>query len=149
MCPEDVGHHMTTYPYQADADTLVSEAHKFMLETNIRHLPVTKGDRVLGLVTFSDLERARETNHGSDRIDQMMHASPYVVHSKDSLAHVCQAMAKGKHDSAIVLNSHDQIIGIFTTVDALQALSDLLNEEDANQKYNQYTIERFLPPLVQ
>lgn len=49
---------MTPDPVTVTADTSVSEALDTMLARGFRHLPVTDGDRVIGIVSLRDLSRA-------------------------------------------------------------------------------------------
>jgi CBS domain-containing protein len=49
---------MTSDPMTVPADTSVEEALRTMLDRGFRHLPVTDGERVLGIVSMRDLSRA-------------------------------------------------------------------------------------------
>jgi CBS domain-containing protein len=49
---------MTADPMTVPPDTPVQEALNTMLERGFRHLPVTDGDRILGIVSMRDLTRA-------------------------------------------------------------------------------------------
>ena len=50
---------MTAEPTTVPPDTPIEEALRTMLDRGFRHLPVTDGDRVLGIVSMRDLSRAR------------------------------------------------------------------------------------------
>ncbi len=49
---------MTADPTTVPPDTPVQEALSTMLDRGFRHLPVTDGERVLGIVSMRDLSRA-------------------------------------------------------------------------------------------
>ena len=49
---------MTRNPVTAGPETSVDRALEIMLAGNFRHLPVTEGDRVVGVVSIRDLSRA-------------------------------------------------------------------------------------------
>ena len=49
---------MTPNPVTVGPETSVERALEIMLDGNFRHLPVTEGDRVVGVVSIRDLSRA-------------------------------------------------------------------------------------------
>ena|SRR5205823_1371825 len=49
---------MTPNPVTVGPETSVERALEIMLAGNFRHLPVTEGDRVVGVVSIRDLSRA-------------------------------------------------------------------------------------------
>ena len=53
-----VGEIMTTEVLTATADQTVNECMTVMTEKRIRHLPVVKGDKVVGLISIGDLVQA-------------------------------------------------------------------------------------------
>jgi acetoin utilization protein AcuB len=54
---------MSKHPLTISADTSVSEAHKYMLEQKVRHLPVVdKTGRMIGVVTEDDLLKAEPSS---------------------------------------------------------------------------------------
>jgi CBS domain-containing protein len=53
-----VSHWMTHDPVTIAPDTPVEEALDMMLAKGFRHLPITEGDRVIGVVSLRDLSRA-------------------------------------------------------------------------------------------
>jgi CBS domain-containing protein len=49
---------MTGNPVTVGPDASVEEALEIMLAGNFRHLPVTEGERLVGVVSIRDLSRA-------------------------------------------------------------------------------------------
>lgn len=47
--------YMTRHPWTIAPTAMMSEAHRLMRAHAIRHLPVVDGDRVVGIVSMSDL----------------------------------------------------------------------------------------------
>jgi len=88
-----------------------------------------KDGRPLGLISLSDL-RLFETLDGIDPenvpVEDVIQRSVFSVAPKAALDDVVREMAKRKHDSALVVDNSG-VIGIFTTVDALTALDELLH----------------------
>ena len=53
-----VDHWMTRDPQTISPEATVEEALDIMLKAGFRHLPVTEGDQVIGVVSIRDLSRA-------------------------------------------------------------------------------------------
>ena len=63
---------MTPFPYSIDIEAPLGEAHAFLRERQIRHLPVTRGGKLVGIFTTTDACRAlARVLHG-----QHPHAGP-------------------------------------------------------------------------
>jgi predicted transcriptional regulator len=59
-------------------------------------------------------------------VDEAMTDEIYTVDADEALREVAREMAVRKVGSAVVVNHRQQIVGIFTTTDALRALADSL-----------------------
>ena len=104
-------------------------AHRMMREHKIRHLPVLRGSKIVGLVSDRDLnmvETLKDVDPRKVLVSEAMSQDPYVVSPEAALDEVVATMAQGKLGSAVV-TQHDKVVGIFTTVDACRAFSDLLH----------------------
>ena len=55
---EPVSDWMTAEPLTVAPDTPVEVARELMLEHHFRHLPVTRGEELLGIISMRDLARA-------------------------------------------------------------------------------------------
>jgi CBS domain-containing protein len=123
--------YMTVCPITIGADQPLSTAHKVMRKRGIRHLPVLRAGELVGLVSQRDLYFL-ETIAGVDpetvRVEEAMSDAPYVVDPGASVRHVVREMADKKYGCAIVAE-RGEVMGLFTTVDALRLLSDLLESE--------------------
>lgn len=148
MNTKNIGKCMTKFPYITSRKMTVREALDFMIECRIRHLPVMDGQQIVGVVSDRDLRLGQSfSGPGVLLVEDVMVSKPYVVQAGTALALVCAEMAKLKIGSAIVVNEKDQILGIFTTTDALELLSQML-KESPSLEYSQYGIERFMPPML-
>lgn len=118
---------MTAMPHSIAAHESIKHARRLMKEHGIRHLPVTKDGKLIGLLSDRDLRVAEAAS--SSRIElaveDILISEPFAVEPTASLNAVARAMAEGKYGSAVVLD-HGQILGVFTTTDALLALADSL-----------------------
>ena len=121
--------YMTTSPHTVGEDQPVTVAHRMMREHHIRHLPVLRGAKIVGLVSDRDLnlvETLTDVDPHKVLVSEAMSQSPYVVSPDAALDEVVSTMAEHKYGSAVV-TQHDKVVGIFTTVDACRAFADLLH----------------------
>ena len=119
---------MTTNPHTVGFDQPMTFAHRLMREHRIRHLPVLREGRVIGLVSDRDLhliETLRDVDPREVRVEEAMTQEPYVVPPDAPLDEVVKTMGQNKYGSAVVVQ-HNQVVGIFTTVDACSAFAELL-----------------------
>lgn len=122
---------MTVNPVCVPLDTPVHGAHALMRKANVRHLVVMDGERLAGVVSQRDLyliETLTDADPQDAIVEEAMTAEPYVVSPLTSLAEVAQKMWRERHSSALVMRD-EQVVGIFTAVDALHALADLLAQD--------------------
>ncbi len=120
--------YMTTSPHTIGAEQPLSQAKELMTSLAIRHLPVLHGGKVVGLISDRDLNLISsfsDVDLRSTKVEDAMSTDPYTIHPDASLDEVALEMADKKYGSAVVVqNGH--VVGIFTVVDALQALGELL-----------------------
>lgn len=105
----------------------LKDAYQMMKDHGIRHLPVMDGKEVVGVVSERDIL----ANYGKPwseymRVKSVMSTSILFAHENDSLGDVAFRLSSEKKGSAIILNSNEELYGIFTTTDALNALVELL-----------------------
>lgn len=121
--------YMTTSPHTIGDDQPMVVAHRMMREHHIRHLPVLRGAKIVGVVSDRDLhmvETLRDVDPSKVLVNEAMSQEPYLVSPDASLDEVVATMANNKYGSAVV-TQHDKVVGIFTTVDACRAFADLLH----------------------
>lgn len=122
-----VDEYTSSSPITVDLNANLEDAHKLMTKNGIRHLPVLDAGKVVGIVSERDLM----ANYGkawSDlmRVRNIMSTSILVARQNDDLGEVAFRLSKEKKGSAIILDDNDELYGIFTTTDALNALVELL-----------------------
>ena len=119
---------MTPSPHTIARNQSVSVAHRLMRDHGIRHLPVLDGNQVVGILSERDIllcESFPGVNPTDLRVEEAMAPGPYTVTPEAPLAEVVATLLDRGIGSAIVLEG-DKVTGVFTTVDALRALGDLL-----------------------
>jgi acetoin utilization protein AcuB len=122
---------MTRLPHTVGKEQPLAVAHRIMREANIRHLPVLEGGKLIGLLSARDLdfiETLHDVNPAAVSVEQAMTQEVCTVHPKESLRSVAKKMADHKYGS-VVVEERGRVVGVFTTVDGMRALSNLL---DAN-----------------
>ena len=130
MARHTVRRFMTAGPHSISSQHTLADAHRLMRERGIRHLPVVDGGRLAGVVSQRDLyllETLRGVELARERVEDAMSDEPYVVSPDAPLDEVAEAMATRRHGSALVVE-RTEIVGIFTSTDALRALAALLRE---------------------
>ncbi|MDH5676087.1 MAG: CBS domain-containing protein [Myxococcales bacterium] len=132
--PRLVGNHMTEAPVCVSLEAELEEAVKLMQEHGIRHLPVMDGDDLAGVVTDRDLamiESLLPEEWERICVAEAMTPEPYTVASDAPLWEVAKHMAREKFGCAVVTDDEGNVIGLFTTTDALRVLADLAGEDEA------------------
>ena len=125
--------YMTTLPHTIRPDMTLAAADKIMHENHIRHLPVLSGGQLVGLLSQRDirlLESFKDVDPAKMQVGEAMAQDVYEVSPGAGLDEVVANMAAKKYGSAVIMQN-SKVVGIFTTVDALQALADLLHTRRA------------------
>lgn len=128
MSKHTVQRFMTVNPTVIGSQRTLAEAHQLMRERGIRHLPVVDDRRLVGLVSQRDLyllETLRAVDVALERVAEAMTPEPYAVTPDAPLDEVAAEMAEHKYGSTVIVED-GEVVGIFTTVDALRALSSVL-----------------------
>jgi acetoin utilization protein AcuB len=128
---------MTKSPFTIGHDQPLSAAHRLMRDNDIRHLPVLDGDKLVGIVTQRDLhliETLKDVDPTSVLVSEAMSAEVYTVGPRATIRKIVSQMATHKYGSAVVMEDK-QVVGVFTTVDALRVLYGVLEvdrQDDAD-----------------
>lgn len=120
--------YMSTSPHTIGHDQPLAKAHKLMQEHAIRHLPVLDAGKLVGMLSDRDLhliETLRDVDPNDVLVEEAMSTVLYTVMPDTPLDEVAAEMADMKYGSAVVLD-HGKVVGVFTTIDGMRALSELL-----------------------
>ena len=110
---------MTVKPVVVSPDQPVSSAAATMNELGVRHLPVTDGETLLGILSSKDLIKP-----GSS-VSEIMTADPASASPTDDVTHAAATMAAMKVSCLPVLQD-EKLVGIVTSFDLLKALKNEL-----------------------
>jgi CBS domain-containing protein len=124
----------TPCPLVIDAEESCLRALDLMIENDIRHLPVVSGDKLVGVISNRDLQVYSMLDAKSFlAVGEIMVKSPFMVRKTDPLLSTVYQMSANKIGSAIVVDEDGKLDGIFTTTDALNALIEVLQDQQQNQ----------------
>ena len=125
---------MTRAPITRDPETTVPEAHRVMMESRIRHLPIVVGDRLVGIVTDRDIRlnlpspatslSVWELNYLLARltVDQVMTRSLVTTWPEAELTVAARVMLDHKIGALPVIDG-GRVVGIVTESDFVRAFA--------------------------
>ncbi len=128
MSKHTVQRYMSASPVTIESHRTLAEAHELLREHGIRHLPVVEQGQLVGVVSQRDLylvETLRGIDAATEKVAEAMSRDPYTTSPAASLEEVARDMADHKYGCAVVVD-HGNVVGLFTTVDALRALATVL-----------------------
>lgn len=120
---------MSQPPLSFPRDAQLGSAVRAMKELHIRHLLVRESDTIVGIVSERELNVVAtipEIDSERGTLDLAMTPDPYAVSSDEPLKNVIGYMYEHKIGSAVVIDDGN-VVGLFTTTDALRALKGLLD----------------------
>lgn len=128
----EIDRYMTRAPVSIKASDSILHARTVMTELTVRHLPVVEGTELVGVVSLHDVEIAAAVPCGDlDAIPVYRIMSKPVTASRGmELSEVANLMVEQKTD-CVVVSGGTELIGIFTVIDALQALEDIVRRATA------------------
>jgi acetoin utilization protein AcuB len=113
---------MTPFPYVVQVDDSLLQARELMVRHQVRHLPVKRGNSLVGVLTDRDLKRALDPDLGLPPKEELFvrdvfQPEPYIVDSSEPLDHVLEHMA-AEHIGSALVTKGGHLVGIFTATDA-------------------------------
>lgn len=124
----------TPDPITANEDMTIDDLRHLMEEHGIRHLPVVRGDTVVGVISERDVRLVSGLAVAEKlqvRAGDIMAAAPLTVRATTPLDEVAYAMSDKKVGSVIVEDEDGRFLGIFTATDALNALIEIIRKGGA------------------
>jgi len=121
---------MTPFPYSIDVDAPLAAAHSMMRDGGFRHLPVTSGARIVGMLSDRDIKLVLGPDFGSSKESELKVRDAYVdrpcvVAASTPVAAVARTMAE-RHIGSAIVTKNDKLVGIFTVTDACRVLAEIL-----------------------
>ena len=130
-----VSQYMTRRVIAIEPETEFHRAFDLMRSRRIHHLPVVKGDRVIGLVAERDLLLAA-ANFGSAEVpvEEIMRGPPVCVSENAQLKAAAQLLVTHHIGSLPVLSAGKILVGIITETDIFKIAAGTLNARPATKK---------------
>jgi len=133
---EPIRNLMTKEVVTLELSNTLYTAEKRLKTNHIRHIPVVEGDKLIGLISLSDLKRVSfidaYSKEGTEdtpvynllTIKDMMIKNPITVSPESTILEVSKLLASKEFHSLPVVED-DKLIGIVTTTDLLHFFIDL------------------------
>lgn len=124
---------MTTDIFKVTPDTSIKEVDKLFAKRKIRHAPVVDEDKLVGIVSLTDVQRMSFRDAYSDDPDvdlsivdmftvgQVMKEKPVTVSSSDPIIKAAEILTTAEFHALPVVDG-DKLVGIVTTTDIIKYL---------------------------
>jgi acetoin utilization protein AcuB len=132
---------MTSKVIAAHPDDGIRHTFFRMRENEVRHMPVLdEQNKLVGIISDRDLRRPEWVDEAPDishlynldddlSVKNLMSTNLYVTHTYESIRKVSKVLLEHRFGALPVLNKEDELVGILSAVDLLQALEVLLDEQ--------------------
>lgn len=135
---EPVSTIMTSHVLSVNITDNLGEIKDLINKHKIRHVPVLKDKKLVGIVSRTDINRLTfsslydEQEDADDAvfemltISQVMTHKPKVVHRTDTIKDVAEIFASSEFHALPVVNEKDEskLVGIVTTTDVIKYMLD-------------------------
>lgn len=123
---------MTPFPHSVKADDPLLRARARMVECEVRHLPVTEDDQLVGVLTDRDVKRVMDPDLGLPPKEELLVRDvfvrdAYVVEGGEPLDLVLEHMATN-HIGSTLITRDGLLVGILTATDACRLFCDELRK---------------------
>ena len=110
------------------------EAKNLMEKNHIRHLPVVSGDKLVGIISLTDILRISFGGNFNQEesvdasifdilsIDQVMKSEPKTVQASTTIKEVADILSSEEFHALPVVDNDQKIEGIVTTTDLIKYL---------------------------
>ena len=141
-----VSNFMTQKVLKAHPDDGIRHTFFRMREDDVRHFPVVDDDnKLVGIISDRDLRRPEWVDEAPDishiyhlddelTVKDLMSTNLVVAHTYESLHKVTKVLIEHRFGALPVLNKEDELVGLLSATDLLQALELLLAEQVKNKK---------------
>ncbi len=130
---------MTPMPHTIGINLPLAKAEAMMDEYNIRHLPVLERGKVCGIISDRDIKLAKTFDgHEQFKVEDILGGDLYTVREDTLAKNAVHELVRQKLGSAVVVDKEGHVVGIFTVIDGLRLLEQVLDvvseidEEESN-----------------
>ncbi len=129
---------VTVSPY----DTL-ARAYELMMAHRIRRLPVLDGERLVGIITLSDLLEVKQSDPGHRLglaeiaqelsrlvVSTVMRPKPVCTFDNDTVGHAAELLLQHKIGGLPVIDADQRLVGILTESNLFQLLAQRWRDDN-------------------
>lgn len=121
-----VREYMTKDPMTVKPDDLAEKVYIKMKKENIRQVPVVKKGDLLGILTVGDIEAFM--GRGTElKVKDAMITNPLTILDYASVEGAAEIMRSRKFNALPVVNNKNELVGIISVTDILDAFLNLLS----------------------
>ena len=118
---------MTSDPATVSPQSSAVEARRLLESNVIHHLPVVEGDRLVGIVSSSDLLKLHLLDDKMAiftraTVDQIMETNVTVLDKNSTLREAVEKLSMGNFHALPVVDRKRRLLGIVTSTDLLNEL---------------------------
>jgi len=129
---EPVSRIMTESLFSVNTNNGIDDVVNIFKERNIRHIPVVSGDKLMGMISKTDIERISYVTDFSGEskstsvysqlsIEQVMTKQLETLTPDDPIKEAAELFAKGQYHALPVVEN-DKLVGLVTTTDIINYL---------------------------
>jgi len=127
---------MTTNIISVHQGQKLSDVRHIIIESNIHHVPIVEGKKLVGLISFTDLMKLNIVISGADErtidsivdqqfsIQEIMTTELTTIKNTDSVRQASKILAESNFHSLPVVDDQNEIVGIVTMTDLIHYLND-------------------------
>ncbi len=127
---------MTTNIITVHQGQKLSDVRHIIVDSNIHHVPVVDGKKLVGLISFTDFMKLNIVISGADErtidsivdqqftIQDIMTTELTTVKNTNSVRQASKILAESNFHSLPVINEQKEIVGIVTMTDLIQYFND-------------------------
>jgi CBS domain-containing protein len=133
---EPIRNIMTPHPIVLFLNDGLEKAEILFKEHKMRHLPVVQGEKIVGIISMTDLARISFVDSYDPNdfsldtsvyellaLEQIMVCNPKCIHPNDTVKDAAEHFLSAEYHALPVVEN-DKLVGIVTTTDLLKYLLD-------------------------
>lgn len=132
-----ITHIMTSQLFTVEKTESLAEVERIMKRKHIRHVPIVEDQKIIGIVSLTDLQRLSYTSSFADEenesdedvaifnilsLEQVMIRNPFCIQKTATVGDACDVLIRMDFHALPVVDG-SELIGIVTTTDLLRYLS--------------------------
>lgn len=119
-------HYMTLAPKTVNYDQTLEDAADYMRTLHVRHLPVMKGGKLIGIVSARDIHLIQKFNQKRKTratVEDALTPNPIFAGPNTKLSNLLPELSD-PHFGCVLVVDKGILLGIFTATEALRAIAD-------------------------